>query len=206
MIVALCISMILVYCLESCRTKVFAQKKLITTNKKQKEVVWKIDTIKLPEKREGMTQEEYRAYLQKFYQDNFNQLLSPEFKKLNDIITKQSETLDKQSQSLSRLTELYSSTRERNIHYRDSIQNVITALNIEIISWQKKFDEHQAKQIEQAKKQLEQNKQQINELNNITDILLAAGVTIGVAVVLLVIAVLIQSKRITNLYKAIEHE
>lgn len=69
-----------------------------------------------------MTPEQYQAYLQKFYEGNYNKLISPEFKRIAEDNKQLSDALSLMSGQMTFIITEDKGLRSRTRHYKDSIQ------------------------------------------------------------------------------------
>lgn len=141
------------------------------------------DTVYLPAKK--MTPAELQAYLLPFYKANYDNFFAPEFRRMNIALAGQQSTINSLSTSNQMLATMMQEMRKRSIHRIDSSNNA--------------YKELQKIYFDEQKKQVHTNAVQINNLKDITNVLLAVGVLMFLVLVTLALVVRIQWNRLNRL-------
>lgn len=151
----------------------------------------KPDTNKFPK---PPTEKQVKEMLNQSYQLNFDQLLAPEFKKLNSLVKEQGNALQSSEYNNKQLTDIIINMRLRSIKRTDSMNTVL-------------FRERQAREkvetrmVDEQKRQIMRNAEQLNSLNTLADILLTAGVIMIVCIIVLIVVARLLWKKVFELSK-----
>ncbi len=144
-------------------------------------------------KQTTLTPTQRQALLDKYYKYNYDKYFSPEFIKLNAIIANQAKGMRKQDESIAALTDMLINMRVRSIKRTDSFNIVNARKDREYFDLEKNYSEVQ-------KNQVARNAKQINNLNQLANILLAAGVIMIICIIAGYIAIRILYKKMNTLY------
>lgn len=176
-------------CEQSCKTPAMA---IHTPTVKYTPFYIYIDTPKI----HVLTESERTGLMNRYYEYNYKKYFSPEFDRLNKVITAQASSIKNQSESIKDLTVTLKSMRLRSIKRIDSMDSIQGKSRRDYSKLENMYFSIQ-------KDQVIKNARQISNLNRITNILLAIGVTMILIIILLTIAVRVQWNRINKLYKNI---
>jgi hypothetical protein len=133
-------------------------------------IVLKRDTVRLPATTRKLTQKEAQDYLRKQYKLNYDELVSPDMKRLYAVIESQAKSLHDINQYMEVTRHRTDSiVRERN-YYRKQADNRDSAYQNKVISLQREL-------IVQAKNAQDSNRRQIN-FNTIVAVSCLVGVVI----------------------------
>lgn len=136
-----------------------------------------------------MTAAELQTFVAPLLKANYDNFFAPEFKRMNTAIEAQQSTILTQANSIKLLSDIMAEMRKRSIRRIDSSNN----------AYKKLQDIYYSEQ----KKQVHTNAVQINNLKDITNVLLAAGVFMFLVILAMAGLVKIQGKRINKLYQSL---
>lgn len=145
-----------------------------------------------------LSPKEQQKLLEPFIKDNYNQYFLPQFDKLNTTIERQSAALDAISKSNKQFAEIITSMRQRSIRRNDSMTNAFNEERKARLGIERVYSDEQ-------KKQIQRNAIQIRNLNDIANVLLAAGVILVLCIFGLIIAVRILWRRVNALVIKLSH-
>lgn len=124
-----------------------------------------------------LTQQERQDLINTYYKFYYDKYFAPEFGRLRDIIQDQAKSNARQSNSVKNLSDIILSMRTRAIKRNDSLANIISSYQTEIIKLKKA-------ELERDRKQIENNKRQIDSTNKLVKYLMVGFIVIFVLVVL----------------------
>jgi len=150
--------------------------------KVQTQIITKHDTVRVKPN---------EVEMQAIYKENYELFFAPEFNRLTMAVG----TLTRNNTDL---LALIKNMRERSIKRTDSMNNVHA-------NDKKEYDKLEMLYFNEQKKQVARNAEQINNLKQITNILLAIGVLMILTLIGLTIFVRYQAKKVNKLYQSIAH-
>lgn len=153
------------------------------------------DTTKMPK---PPTEKQVREMLNQSYKLSFDQLLAPEFQKLNNVILSQGKALQSSENTNQQLTEILQNMRLRSIMRNDSMNKVLFHERQQREIREKYFDDQQQKQILL-------NKVQISNLKNLVNSLMVVGIFMILSIAGLFIFAKILWKKVDNLSKQLSN-